>query len=53
LVFWCSAFMVPEIAVTCTAVSLPAIDVIVAIDARTVFSVARFVRKIAVLFSKL
>ena len=43
--FLCSAFMVPETAVTCTAASLPAMDVIVAIDDLTMFSVAKLVRK--------
>jgi hypothetical protein len=44
--------MVPETAVTCTAASLPATDVIVTNDARTKFNVAKEVRKTAVFFSK-
>lgn len=51
-VFWRSAFIVPETAVTCTTASLPAIDVIVAKDARTRFNVDREVRTTAVFFSK-
>jgi hypothetical protein len=43
--------MVPEIAVTWTAASLPAIRVIEAIDARTRCKVTREVRIIAALFA--
>ena len=52
LVFWRSAFMVPETAKTCTAASLPATEVIVANEALTEPNVAREVRKTAVFFSK-
>jgi len=43
--------MVPETAVMCTAASLSATEVIVAIDALTMFRVAREVRMTAVFFS--
>ena len=44
--------MVPETAVTCTAASLPATDMMVANEALTKSIVAREVRKTAVFFSK-
>jgi hypothetical protein len=44
--------MVPETAMTCTAASLPATDVIAANEALTKFNVSKEVRKTAVFLSK-